>query len=103
TLDVVHRVARHPGPNEKVTADSQEIAAGGPAANAAVVARALGADATLITALGEGPAASLARADLHACGVRTVDVAGRHDLSVSSVVVGPGGERAVVSTDAGSP
>lgn len=103
TLDIVHRIARHPGPDEKITACSQEIAAGGPAANAAVVARALGAEATLLTALGDGPVADLARVDLHAHGVDPIDLANAHELSVSSVLVGPGGNRAVVSTDAGTP
>lgn len=103
TLDAIHRVDRLPGANEKITANAQHVAAGGPAANAAVTAAALGVRATLITALGAGPAAGLARADLEAQQVRILDAARTHDLSISSVIVGPGGDRAVVSTDAGSP
>ena len=41
-LDVVHRVTALPGRNEKITALSQFLAAGGPAANAAVIFAALG-------------------------------------------------------------
>ena len=74
TLDVVHRVQRVPGANEKVTARRQDVAAGGPAANAAVVFAALGGDAVLITALGSDPLAGLISGELTARGVRTIDV-----------------------------
>src|SRR5690625_5980424 len=55
TLDVIHRVDASPGPDEKVTALSQFVAAGGPAANAAVTFAALGGHAVLLTALGRSP------------------------------------------------
>ena len=35
TLDVIHRVAKAPAVNEKITSAAQFVAAGGPAANAA--------------------------------------------------------------------
>lgn len=99
TLDVVSRVARVPRPDEKVTAQSQEVAAGGPAANAAVTFAALGGSATLVTALGRGPLARLVVEDLRRWGVEVLDVAADTDLAVpvSSVMVDVGtGERAVV-------
>ena len=106
TLDVIHRVAAAPRPNEKVTALRQDVAAGGPSANAAVVAAALGARSVLVTALGESPVAVAARADLEAHGVTVIDSAGigsaRGDflLPVSSVAVDEvTGERSVVSAD----
>jgi len=74
TLDIVHRVAAPPGENQKVTANAQFIAAGGPAANAAVTFAALGGEATLVTVLGRSPVAELIRRDLSACGVRVVDL-----------------------------
>ncbi len=43
TLDVVHRAAAPPGRDRKITASRQDVAAGGPAANAAVTVAALGA------------------------------------------------------------
>ena len=58
TLDVLHRVERSPGPNEKVTALRQDVAAGGPAANAAVVFAAMGGTARLITSMGSDPLAA---------------------------------------------
>ncbi|EOD59794.1 PfkB family carbohydrate kinase, partial [Amycolatopsis vancoresmycina] len=64
TVDVVQRVAELPAPGEKVQSLQVDVAAGGPAANAAVTAAALGAEATLLTVLGAHPLAALARADL---------------------------------------
>ncbi|GAA1717154.1 PfkB family carbohydrate kinase [Isoptericola hypogeus] len=104
TLDVVHRASARPGRDEKATATRQDVAAGGPAANAAVTAAALGEEAVLVSALGAGPVATAARADLEAHGVRVHDVvpAGAdHALAVSAVLVDDAtGERSVVSADA---
>ncbi len=75
TLDVVHRVERQPGTNEKVTARAQFVAAGGPAANAAVTFAALGGVATLVTALGRHAVARLIADELTSVGVRIIDVA----------------------------
>jgi sugar/nucleoside kinase (ribokinase family) len=103
TLDVVHRIARSPAVNEKITAAAQFVAAGGPAANAAVTFAALGGDAVLVTALGEDPVADLIRADLAAYGVRVVDAAAgtTRAVPVSAVaVLEATGDRSVVSLDA---
>ncbi|MCK9792787.1 PfkB family carbohydrate kinase [Isoptericola sp. 4D.3] len=104
TLDVVHRAARRPGANEKVTATRQDVAAGGPAANAAVTAAALKVRAVLVSALGAGPVAQAARADLDSREVQVHDVAGPDEgfaLAVSAVLVDDAtGERSVVSADA---
>jgi sugar/nucleoside kinase (ribokinase family) len=80
-----------------------DVAAGGPATNAAVTAAALGAEATLLTVLGAHPLAALARADLEAHGVRVVDLAPEHPgpPPVSAVAVRDrDGERTVVSRNA---
>lgn len=103
TLDIVHRVVRQPGANEKVTALRQDVAAGGPAANAAVVFAALGGRARLITALGTDPIAGVIRAELESCGVEVVDVTpdAATPPPVSAVTVTDStGERAVTSRDA---
>ena len=103
TLDVVHRVASPPRRNEKVTAVRQDVAAGGPAAGAAVTYAALGGRARLITALGTGTVAGLVRAELVERGVEVVDVAPGSAVPapVSAVQVDvQTGERAVVSMDA---
>ncbi|MDO5700474.1 MAG: PfkB family carbohydrate kinase [Bowdeniella nasicola] len=75
TVDVVHVHTDAVRPNEKVRAEHQFLAAGGPAANAAVLAAALGFETHLVTALGVHPLAQLVRADLQDHGVRLHDVA----------------------------
>ncbi|WP_370973066.1 PfkB family carbohydrate kinase [Amycolatopsis sp. cg9] len=103
TVDVVQRVTELPAPGEKVQSLSVDVAAGGPATNAAVTAAALGAEATLLTVLGAHPLAALARADLEAHGVRLIDLApDRPDPPpVSAVAVRDrDGERTVVSRNA---
>ena len=102
TLDVTQVVDRLPGPDEKVVADALTVTFGGPAANAAAVAVGLGVPTTLVTVLGAGPLADVARAGLAAAGVDVVDLlAGAVDvLPVSTVLVTrTTGERAVVSVN----
>ncbi|HEY8371572.1 MAG TPA: PfkB family carbohydrate kinase [Pseudonocardiaceae bacterium] len=103
TVDVVQRVDEIPGPGEKVQARAVDLAAGGPAANAAVAVATLGGRPTLVTSLGTHPLAELARADLHACGVRVVDLTPTRvePPPVSAVLVREhDGERSVVSRSA---
>ncbi|MBX7449158.1 kinase [Mycolicibacterium sp. 3033] len=103
TLDVIHRIAEPPAPNQKITAAAQFVAAGGPAANAAVTFAALGGHAVLVTALGTDPVADLVRSDLVAHGVEPIDAAAgmRRPVPVSSVsVLEATGDRSVVSLDA---
>ncbi|MFT4109924.1 hypothetical protein, partial [Propionicimonas sp.] len=56
TLDVVHLVDRLPAPNEKAVARRTWLAAGGPAAVAAITFAALGGRSRFWTALGPAPA-----------------------------------------------
>jgi sugar/nucleoside kinase (ribokinase family) len=103
TLDVIHRITRAPAVNQKITSTAQFVAAGGPAANAAVTFAGLGGDAILVTALGDDPVAALVRADLAAYGVSVVDAATgtTRAVPVSAVsVVESTGDRSVVSLDA---
>src|SRR5262249_21378546 len=73
TLDLVHTLERPLGPDEKTVALRQDIAAGGPAANAAVTFAALGGEAVLVTALGAHPLAGFAAAELASRAVRVLD------------------------------
>jgi sugar/nucleoside kinase (ribokinase family) len=102
TLDVIHHVAARPGPDQKVTAQRQFVAAGGPATNAAVTFAALGGRARLVTALGSGPIGVLIGSELAACGVDVVDVGPpEHQPPVSAIAVEPlHGLRSVISPDA---
>ncbi|MGH4012440.1 MAG: PfkB family carbohydrate kinase [Pseudonocardiaceae bacterium] len=102
TLDLVQRVHRQPGLNEKIVALRSDIAAGGPAATAAVAFRALGGRSVLLSALGPGPIGRLAAGELASCGVQVVDGwAAGADVSISAITVLEGtGERSVVSRNA---
>ncbi|MFI1567130.1 PfkB family carbohydrate kinase [Streptomyces sp. NPDC020490] len=103
TLDVIQLVDRPPGPDEKVTAREQVVAAGGPAANAAAVFSHLGGTAALLTAIGRHPLGVAAAADLARLGVRVTDLAADSPgpPAVSSILVtASSGERAVASTNA---
>jgi sugar/nucleoside kinase (ribokinase family) len=102
TLDAAYRVEALPAPNEKIIALGQELAAGGPAANAAVTFAALGGRATLVTALGRHPLARHAAAELTDRGVEVMDATpdGQQQPAVSSIyVVDATGERSVVSVN----
>jgi sugar/nucleoside kinase (ribokinase family) len=98
TLDVVQMVDRLPAPDEKLTALSCFDDAGGPAANAAATASALGANTTLVTSLGTGPIGRLAHGLLTGADVAVVDLGGA-GATVSTVLINRHtGQRAVVST-----
>lgn len=99
TLDVVQRVDRLPGRNEKTTAVQTWLAAGGPAAVAAITYAALGGRARLWTSLGSGAAAHAVRADLDNAGVEIIDAAPPgFEVAVSTGFLNSAsGERAVVS------
>lgn len=102
-LDVVHHAARRPGPDEKITAERQFVAAGGPATNAAVTFAALGGRAHLVTALGAGPVARLVREELQERGIPITDCIRDAGSSppVAAILVDPvAGTRSVVSPDA---
>lgn len=102
TLDVVQRVAAVPGANDKIVAQDLMVAAGGPAANAAVTAARLGVPARLLTRVGGAPLGRLVAADLATQGVEVTDLGGPDDApALSTVLVTAGtGERAVVSVNA---
>jgi sugar/nucleoside kinase (ribokinase family) len=104
TVDLVYGVPLIPGSDEKAQATSLTIAAGGPAANAAVTASALGAEVTLVTAVGSHPLGDLVREDLRRRGVTLIDVdpCCPDPPPVSSVIVREStGERTIVSRNAG--
>ena len=100
TLDVIHRVSALPNPDEKVQARSALVEFGGPAANAAFTAVALGCEARLISAVGDGPIGSVVAAQLADAGIELVDVAEADwELPVSAVAV-VGAQRSVISMNA---
>ncbi|MPV37716.1 PfkB family carbohydrate kinase [Georgenia subflava] len=101
TLDVTQVLDALPGPDEKVVARSAAVEVGGPAANAARTAAALGRPTLLVTALGTGPLAELVRDRLGAEGIDVVDLADDGEPPLSTVLVTAAtGQRAVASTNA---
>lgn len=103
TLDLVQRVADLPDPGEKVQSDGVQLAAGGPAANAAVTAAYLGGRARLVTVVGSHPLAALIRDDLERHGVELHDLLTHRSEPppVSAVAIRErDGERTVVSPNA---
>ncbi|PIE26967.1 MAG: hypothetical protein CSA58_06830 [Micrococcales bacterium] len=101
TLDVIQRVSERPRWGKKSVADSVELAAGGPATNAAVTCAWLRGSAWLIGAVGSHAAAGPVVADLSEHGVLVHDCAQEGwVLPVASAIVEPDGERTVVSTGA---
>ncbi|MFF1308599.1 PfkB family carbohydrate kinase [Streptomyces sp. NPDC058307] len=103
TLDVVQLVHHVPGPDEKLTSHQQVVAAGGPAANAAVTFSHLGGAAGLLTGIGSHPLGVAVAAELRDLGVRVRDLAtdSAEPPAVSSILVTEStGDRAVASTNA---
>ena len=72
-VDVIQLVQAPPGPDDKIVALDQLIAAGGPATNAAVAFAALGGRAILAAPVGAGSLAELVRANLAATGVELIE------------------------------
>ena len=105
TLDVIQRVERLPLRNEKLVAQRSWLAAGGPAAVAAITFAKLGGRAVLWTALGAGAAAAAVRDDLSTAGVEVRDAAPPgFELAVSTAFVDVAtGERAVISGSGRTP
>lgn len=114
TVDLIQRVAAFPTPDKKVQSDTVDVAAGGPAANAAITAAALRGprsdagmdyDVTLVSAVGTHSLAALIKADLAAHGVTLLDATpdATEPPPVSAVtVLSSTGERTIVSRNAGS-
>ncbi|MEU1479123.1 PfkB family carbohydrate kinase [Streptomyces sp. NPDC005760] len=103
TLDVIQLVDHVPGSDEKLTAREQVVAAGGPAANAAVAFSHLGGTARLLTGIGSHPLGVAVAADLRTLGVDVSDLAADSATppAVSSILVtASSGDRAVASTNA---
>ncbi len=99
TVDLIQRVESVPGPNQKIVSDSALLDVGGPAANAARTAGALGAFPTLVSPIGPGVFGSLALGWLRESEVRVVDLADDGDPAISAVAIDSLGNRAVVSSN----
>jgi sugar/nucleoside kinase (ribokinase family) len=75
TVDAVYRLDRLPQEDTKAFAEAFRAAPGGPACNAALTHAMLGGSATLISAVGDGPLATVVRERLGTLRVRLIDAA----------------------------
>jgi sugar/nucleoside kinase (ribokinase family) len=103
TIDISYTVDEIPRRNHKISVDAQLVTPGGPASNAAATFARLGGRATLVTAVGAHPLATVIRGDLAQLSVRLHDMArGRREPPpISSILVHRAtGERTVVSANA---
>jgi sugar/nucleoside kinase (ribokinase family) len=102
TIDLVYRVEEFPAANTKVAAQSQSVFIGGPATNAAIACAHLGAEATLVTAVGRHALAGAIREELEKHEVRLIDLNPEFDdvPAISAVTVDKAGNRNVVSANA---
>ncbi len=101
TLDVVQRIDGPLVRGVKAVSSGVELAAGGPAANAAVACTALGVPAALVTAIGSGAPSTVVRDDLARQGVLIGDCADHAwQVPLASVLVEVDGTRTVVSPGA---
>ncbi len=93
-VDLITRLARRPGDDEKLEADVAWFGGGGPGANAAVTLRRLGHDVSLAARLGLDPAGAIAERELVDEGVRCLvpRIEGRTSLAQIQVV---GHERSI--------
>lgn len=105
TVDAEYFIDDLPQRNEKITASSQQIVAGGPATNAAITFAFLGGPASLISAVGLHPLGDVIRHDLQRFGIPLCDIASQREEAppLSSIfVLRNGGDRSVVSANAGA-
>jgi sugar/nucleoside kinase (ribokinase family) len=75
TLDAVYSLDCFPAQDTKVFARDLRVAAGGPAANAAITCALLSGRAELMTAMGGGPWAGLVRGEFERLGINLIDLA----------------------------
>jgi sugar/nucleoside kinase (ribokinase family) len=100
TVDFIYAVESIPRENQKLVAHRQEILCGGPAANAAIACAFLGGPATLVSAVGAHPLASVIREELEQFHIPLMDLdpSSAEMPPVSSILVSQGsGNRTVIS------
>jgi len=93
-LDLTLRVDRFPRPGETVSGRELVRAPGGKGANQAVAAARLGADVTMVGAVGDDPLADEALRGLEAAGVR-LDVERRGQTGIAFIYVDAEGENEI--------
>jgi sugar/nucleoside kinase (ribokinase family) len=93
TLDVLYWLDHLPEEDTKTYARSFHAAPGGPALNAAITHALLGGKTALVSAVGEGPWATMVREELSRLGIALIDLADgtAYEMPLSSVLVNAAG------------
>lgn len=101
TIDIIYTVAEQPARNQKITAHSQQIIVGGPAANAAFTFAFLGGTASLVTPAGRHYLSAMIKAecDQFNVGLEDLDPDSQQAPPISSIWVDPEGQRSIVSVN----
>ncbi|HUB51569.1 MAG TPA: PfkB family carbohydrate kinase [Terracidiphilus sp.] len=102
TIDVTYRFDRFPKANEKIAALGQDVFVGGSATNASIAFVHLGGRASLVTAVGRHPLASMVREELGRYGIQAIDLnAQSNDVPpISSIAIDKKRQRSVISANA---
>ncbi|MGA9145992.1 MAG: PfkB family carbohydrate kinase [Candidatus Nanopelagicales bacterium] len=99
TIDITYRTPTVPSAGKKTQATSASLSFGGPAANAAATAAAMGLAVTLCSAVGNGPFADVAVAELAKAEVELLAARSAAQLPISAVTICDDGSRTVVSAN----
>lgn len=99
TIDLIEKIEKLPKHGAKAQAESASIDVGGPATNAARTVSALGHNAHLLSLIGTGTLAHVARGILAREEVEVTDLAHGGAPSVSTILLTPDGERTVISAN----
>ena len=86
-VDIIYRVDTVPLENSKIMADRRILAAGGPAANAAITFGFFGGRTKLVNAVGAHALASVIRDDLTLGSVELVDLASQDFVPIASAIL----------------
>ena len=104
SYDITMAASHHPGTDEKIVADSMQLAGGGPAANAAVCIARLGGSSGFCGYLGCDLFGNKHLQELEAEGVdSSLVVRGAHPSPVSQILAKPDGSRSVVNFKGNTP
>jgi sugar/nucleoside kinase (ribokinase family) len=87
TLDIQYFVTEHPVANSKVKASAPEIAAGGPAANAAIAFALLNGSADFLSCVGKNHFTSFIISDFEKHGVKLIDAFENNDFAPVTATV----------------
>lgn len=96
-VDVIARVDRLPGRDDRVTADQVLLVPGGMAANCACAAAALGGHVMFFGSVGQDSFGELVHADFERFGVKTEWVTSTNRTTLAIISVTPNGDRSIIS------